>query len=274
MVRLVATDLDGTLLDPTGRISDSDAAAVLEAAAAGVLIVVATGRPVRWLGCLSAIKDAHPFVIVSNGAAVYDLLEERVVRTHPLAPALLAELAAELREAIPGLVLAVEHGDHFGCEPEWFSAGPDRTRTASEEDAVTLRAPWGDLLAVEADVVKLLGLHAGYSPDDLLERAVAVVGDRAVVTHSVATGHALLEITAPGITKAHTLAAFCAEHGVDAADVAAFGDMPNDLEMLTFAGRPFVMANGHASLRERFPVIGSNADGGVGRQLRTLLRGE
>ena len=271
-VRLIATDLDGTLLDPSGRISDADADAVLEAAASGVVIVVATGRPLRWLGCLDPIADADPLVVASNGAAVYDLHADRVVTSHPLAPELIADLAQDLRAAVPGLLFALEEGRTFRSEPGWTGHVPDSSRSPEDEAAVTVQCVWAEVLAGSREVVKFLAAHEDADPDELVARASAVLAGRAEVTHSVAGGRkALLEVSAPGVSKAVTIARLAHERGITPAEVAAFGDMPNDLAMLEYAGMPFVMANGHPALRERFPVIGSNAESGVGAQVRRLL---
>jgi len=86
-------------------------------------------------------------------------------------------------------------------------------------------------------------------PRDAVERedqAEAAVDGRLVITWSSATS--LLEISAPGVTKASTLELLCADVGVDAADVIAFGDMPNDLPMLTWAGTSYAMADAHPSV--------------------------
>lgn len=271
-VRLIATDLDGTLLDPSGRIADPDADAILAAAASGVVIVVATGRPLRWLDCLAPIAEADPLVVASNGAAVYDLHTDRVLTQHALPPALVRELGSELAARVPGLLFAVEEGRVFRTEPGWAAHVPDPTVTLADEEAVTVRSAWPGLLDQAGEVVKFLAAHHDADPDELLRAAAVVIGDRAEATHSVTEGrHALLEISAPGISKAATIAALATERGITAPEVAAFGDMPNDLAMLEYAGRPFVMANGHPALRERFPVIGSNAEGGVGAQVRALL---
>lgn len=271
-IRLIASDLDGTLLDPSGRIAAADADALREASAAGVRIVIATGRPLRWLAPLEAIADVQPLVIVSNGAAVWDLQRQCLDRTDPLDRALVAALAEELRAHIPELVFGLEEGTRFASEEGWTGHAPDHARTREQEDAVTVRGPLPTLLASEPAVLKFLASHPDADPDALVERARAIVGERAIVTHSVTTGRrALLEISAAGVSKAVTLARLCAEHGIAAAEVAAFGDMPNDTEMLAYAGRPFVMANAHPALRARFPVIGGNHEAGVGVQIRALL---
>ncbi|MFT3877762.1 MAG: HAD hydrolase family protein [Propioniciclava sp.] len=271
-VRLIASDLDGTLLDPSGRIAEADADALREASQAGVTIVIATGRPLRWLTPLEAIADVRPLVIVSNGAAVWDLRRRRIEQAAPLERTLVACLADELRSAVPELVFALEEGTGFACEDAWLGHPPDTSRTRAQEEAVTDRGPLPRLLAQERTVLKFLASHPDADADALLERARAVIGGRAVVTHSVVGGRrALLEISAAGVTKAVTLARLCADRGIEASEVAAFGDMPNDTEMLDYAGRPFAMANAHPSLRARFPVIGGNHEAGVGAQVRALL---
>jgi hypothetical protein len=122
-------------------------------------------------------------------------------------------------------------------------------------------------------VIKLLGFHTGLDSDELSARAVAVVGDRLTLTHAlVGDDYGMLELTAPGVTKASTLSLLCAELGIDAADVVAFGDMPNDLAMLAWAGRGYVVANGHGTLLSAgFTVVPANGEDGVGRTVLQLL---
>ncbi len=271
-VRLIATDLDGTLLDPSGRIAEAEAEAVRAASEAGIVVVVATGRPLRWLDVLAPIADADPLVVASNGAVVYDLHADTVVRSHTLDVPLIGALAHDLRGALPGLLFALEEGRRFSTEDAWAYHLPDASRSLAQEESVTRRGAWACVLAEAGDVVKFLALHPDADPDDLLAAATDVLGGRAEVTHSVTAGRrALLEMSAPGISKAATIAELAAERGITPAQVAAFGDMPNDLAMLEYAGMPFVMANGHPALLERFAVIGSNAEGGVGAQIRRLL---
>jgi hydroxymethylpyrimidine pyrophosphatase-like HAD family hydrolase len=99
-----------------------------------------------------------------------------------------------------------------------------------------------------------------------------VVADRAVVSYSGAPG--LAEISALGVTKAAALGVWCAARGIDSADVFAFGDMPNDLPMLTWAGRSFAVANAHPDVLEIVDeVCASNDDDGVAQVLEGALAG-
>ena len=75
-------------------------------------------------------------------------------------------------------------------------------------------------------------------------------------------------VSGPGVSKASMLARCCARLGIDAADVAAFGDMPNDVAMLSWAGLPHVVANAHPVLLEGpYRVVPTNAESGVGRTI-------
>jgi hydroxymethylpyrimidine pyrophosphatase-like HAD family hydrolase len=117
--------------------------------------------------------------------------------------------------------------------------------------------------------VKLMVRHPGVHPDVLHRQVEAVVGDAATVTWSVA---GLVEISAPGITKASALRDLCGSLGVGAADVVAFGDMPNDIPMLTWAGTSYAVANAHDSVRRVAQHIAPPcAEEGVAQVLERLL---
>lgn len=263
--RLVVTDLDGTFLSPELTVSATNAGAAQRAADLGVPFVVATGRPVRWLGVLDGLTAAHPQVVAANGALVYDLAGREIVRDFPIDAAVADAVARDLRRAIPGMTFGIETGTHFSCEPE--------SPTRQSQTSGVRRGSLGELLALEQPVLKLLAFHQDLATDALAALARETVGSRLTLTHaSTGQPYGLLELSAPGVTKATTLALLCAELGVHPRDVAAFGDMPNDLDMLCWAGQAFVVANAHPSLiAAGFQVIGSNAEDGVGMTLLELL---
>ncbi len=268
-VRLVATDLDGTFLSPDGSVSAENSAAVLAAQQAGLTVVFATGRPVRWLDVIRDLPGAHPTVIASNGAALYDLGSGELIDRICIDPESALAAVRHIREAVPDAGFAFESGTRFGYEPPYSPWPAD-----DGSDPAVFTGP-AEQIAYEHEFVKMLVQSHSVHPDDLLHLVRDLVGDTLTGTHSQVRDYGLVEISAPGVTKASMLRRFCDRLGVQARHVAAFGDMPNDVDMLTWAGRPHVVANAHpALLGLDFPVVASNAESGVGRTIMSWLAGE
>jgi Cof subfamily protein (haloacid dehalogenase superfamily) len=259
--RVVATDLDGTIIRRDGSISSRTRAALTAAEAADALVVLVTGRPPRWLHGIADATGHRGVSVCANGALVYDLHNEQVVASYPLSVEIARDVVATLRRAIPGIGFAVETvTDGFGHEPAY------RPRWSTDGAHV---ADVDELLS--GPLAKLLGRHEELDSDALLAAARQVVGaDVATMTHSSRDG--LLEISAAGVSKATTLAALCEEQGRHAGDAVAFGDMPNDLPMLAWAAHSVAVANAHpevlASVDE---VTASNDDDGVALVLERLF---
>lgn len=270
-VRLFASDLDGTLVRSDGSISAASRAALKRAADAGLLVVFVTGRPPRWLHEIGDETGHTGLAVAANGAVLYDLQTETVLRERLLTPALLATLTADLRAAFPTVRFGVEYGTAFGYEPGYhhdWEINPDHDHRGNPLPA-PLVAPLERITAAPA--VKLLAKELDADPDCFLAEATAAVGDSASVTTS--SRHGLLEIAAPGVTKASGLAEVAATHGIDRAEVVAVGDMPNDVAMLRWVGRAYAVANAHPSvLAVADEVVPSNDDDGVAVLIEHLLR--
>ena len=117
--------------------------------------------------------------------------------------------------------------------------------------------------------VKVLVKAPGIDPATLRDVVAAAVGDSATPTWSV---DGLVEISAAGVTKAAALARVCDRLGVAAEDVVAFGDMPNDLPMLAWAGTSYAMANAHPTVLEAVDhVAPSNDEDGVAQVLAGMF---
>ncbi len=260
VVRLVATDLDGTLLRGDGLCSGRTRTALAAAERAGIQVVLVTARPPRWLQDIADLVGEHGLALCCNGAFVYDVRSRQVLEEHCMAAAQIGKIAADLRNALPGIVFAVESRAGFGRELGYF----DQFTTLQDVSAVTLEELLeplpGKLLARCSDV-----------PAQQFHRVVGeVVGDRGVVSYSGAWG--LAEISAAGVTKAAALRDWCAAQGIASADVYAFGDMPNDLPMLRWAGRSFGVANAHPDVLDVVDeVCPSNEHDGVAQVLEALL---
>ena len=261
--QLVASDLDGTVVRSDGTISARTVAALAAVEAAGVPFVMVTGRPIRWMRQISEMTGHHGVAVCANGAVAYDLRTEQVVRSSLLSPEAGRAVVAALRAAIPGIAFAVERlHSGFAHEPSyvprWDSSDPRS------------QAPVEDLLT--DDVVKLLARHEGIGSDELLAAAVATGVAGATFTHS--SGDGLLEMSAEGVSKASGLAAFAAELGVAPDGTVAFGDMPNDLPMLAWAGHSVAVANAHPEvLAAADEVTASNDEDGVAQVLDRWFAG-
>src|SRR5919108_1149368 len=230
-VRLIATDMDGTLLGPDGTVSARTMRALARLRAESVAVVLVTGRPPRWVRGVLDDDAVHELVICTNGAVVYDPAADRIVAHNPLPREVAAGVVGRLREQAPGVVFAVETGTGFRREPGY--------RARAEFDPPSL----GDAIdLVGGQVSKLLVRHPELPFERLYELAVEVAGPDAVATYS---GPDLVEISAAGVTKASALERLCAQLGVAADEVVAFGDMPNDLPMLAWAGHAVAVANAH-----------------------------
>lgn len=230
----------------------------------GIESVIVTARPPRWVQPLQDAVGRHGVAICGNGAFVYDVKRRKMLQSHGIQRSVVHRMVADLRAAIPGIGFAVEHADGLHLEAEY----PDLHSQWVPEDAVY--API-EQLPSETLVGKLLARTLAMEEQEFLDLVAAVVGDRAEVSYSGAGG--LAEISAPGVTKASGLRRWCAQLGVDAADVWAFGDMPNDLPMLQWAGTSYAMANGHPDvIAVADNVCATNVEDGVAQVLETLYR--
>ncbi|KRV47233.1 hydrolase [Wenjunlia vitaminophila] len=262
--RLIATDLDGTLLRSDQTVSPRTVAALAAAEAAGVRVYFVTGRPARWMNVVSDHTARHGIAICANGAAIYDLHGDRLVGVRALDPGDALAVVRALRAELPEVTFAVEHTRGYCYEPD-YPLLPDWTRPGA------VSAPAETLLASDiGPVLKLLVRHPSLDPDGFLAMARQAAGAHAEFTRSSSV--ALLEVSATGVSKATTLAHCCSELGIDASEVVAFGDMPNDLEMLAWAGTSYAVANAHPEvLAATTHHTASNDEDGVARVIESLL---
>jgi Cof subfamily protein (haloacid dehalogenase superfamily) len=238
--RLIATDLDGTLLRDDKSVSDRTIAALAAAEDAGIEVFFVTGRPARWMDVVSEHVHGHGLAICANGAAVVDLhAGGKLLEVRALERRVALDVVRTLRDAAPGTSFAVELTTGIHYEPDYppFHLDPGATVATAEklldEDHPDAGAP----------VIKLLAHHPELTPDGFLTLARTAAGELASFTRSSPT--ALLEVSGLGVSKASTLALCCAQRGISADEVVAFGDMPNDVEMLTWAGTSYAMGNAH-----------------------------
>jgi hydroxymethylpyrimidine pyrophosphatase-like HAD family hydrolase len=257
-VRLIATDLDGTLLRDDKSVSERTVAALDAAERAGIEVFFVTGRPARWMDVVSDHVHRHGLAICANGAAVVDLHRDALLlEVRPLERPDARVVVEALRATAPGTSFAVELTDGIHYEPDYppFHLDPGATVAAAEK---LLSDGWA---GADQPVLKLLAHHPRLAPDNFLDLSRDVAGEHASFTRSSPT--ALLEISGLGVSKASTLARCCAERGILPEEVVAFGDMPNDVEMLSWAGTSYAMANAHPDVLAATSArtVANNEDG-------------
>jgi Cof subfamily protein (haloacid dehalogenase superfamily) len=266
--KLVASDVDGTLLDPLERITDRTARVIARVLAAGTPFVLVSGRPPRWIPRVAEAAGLSGYAVCANGASVYDIGADEVLTAHELSPVRLMDIVNAVEAALPGIRVAAERSAIGRTQPEPF---------AIERG---FRNPWGNPdgetdepdLAPRAEVLgrpatKLLLRHRGMTSQQMAEVVETVVADMDLeVTYSSNSG--LIEISAAGVTKASGLEWVCDRLDVPAGKVVAFGDMPNDVPMLSWAGHGVAMANAHDDLLAvADEVTAPNSEDGVAQVL-------
>lgn len=263
--KLVATDLDGTLVRSDETVSDYSLAVLRKVQEAGVAIVGVTGRGARLIElCRRDLPGADMFVL-ANGGYVIDQRDPdnpRVLRRKRIPGADLAEALRRIEEAAGPLTVLVEALD----EPRMPLWGDPHVVWPYPE-----WIPYDRAEALAGPVYKGFATTPDLTADELLAIAQQVVPPTlATVTQS---GLGYVELTAPGVDKASGLTVVAAELGIEPSDVCVFGDMPNDVPMFEWAGwRRVAVANAHPSvLALADEVTASNDADGVAAWLEALL---
>lgn len=261
VLKLVATDLDGTLLRPDGSISDRTRRVFAQAHAQGVPTALVSARPPRAVREIAAALGLDGLAVCANGAVLYDIGADVILDRVTLDADAVARLAADIRASHPDAVFGAEYGHFVRCEPAF-------PRTPAFADVAEHCVTSLEEILAEA-MVKLMVHH----PEHPVEHFTGHVAVRAqgglAVTHS---GDIFAEIAAEGVSKAAGLARLCGRLDIGLSQVAAFGDMPNDIPMLAEAGLAVAVANAHAEvLAIADAVTASNAEDGVAQMLERLL---
>lgn len=264
----MASDVDGTLLSPTELVTDRTTRVISRVLADGIPFVLVSGRPPRWIPRIARAAGLSGYAVCANGASVYDIGNDEVLHTWDLTALQLQDVVRAVEAIMPEIRVAAERTVVGHDQPDPFAIEPG------------FHNPWGNPngetdspeLAPRAEVIgkpatKLLVRHRGLTSAQMAEAISAVLVDMDLeITYSSNSG--LIEISAGGVTKASGLAWVCRELGVDPEKVVAFGDMPNDVPMLEWAGHGVAMANAHDDLLAvADEVTAPNSEDGVAQVL-------
>lgn len=264
-MRLLATDLDGTLLGPGGTLSARNIDALRAARAAGWYVVFASGRPPFMVTpLLEPLLDTVTHGVLANGSVVCTLPDQATLRAVRFGVQMAGDVVTHLRSVDPayGFALATDAG--FAHEQGFAERMPAAQPVPAVPDV---------LVAAQGaqEAIKLMVFHRHHTAHELLHIVPPLLGADLAVTHM---GADCVEIGPAGIDKGTALAWLCAHLEVDAADVVAFGDEFNDHEMLRWAGLGIAMANAHPATRDLADeVTASNVDDGVAVALERILAG-
>lgn len=277
--KLIATDLDGTLLRSDGSVSEFSQEVLRKLLAKGIKIIAITARPPRWLTPHTDLTSLGLDILCLGGGARWNAAgPATTLQSFSRADA--AAIAHDLRAAFPNVLLGFERGDHPILDPGFPTEdGLDAAWCATPVEA--------SLSAVgSSQPVKILALRPGAaneggpatktvtaSAEDeaFFAKVREVVGDRAVLAYSGSPG--LAELFPPTVSKDQALKRMAAELGISPNDVWAFGDQPNDLAMLQWARHGFAVGNANPQLRTApgvIPLERTNNEDAVARQLAEL----
>ncbi|GGX92734.1 HAD family hydrolase [Streptomyces hiroshimensis] len=260
--RLVATDLDGTLLRSDETVSERTRAALKLATEAGAAHIVVTGRAVPWARHILQELDYQGLAVCAQGAQVYHAGEHRLLTSVTLDRRLAGLAIAKIEAETGPLHLAAGRdgldGEVLVTPGYRIQEGPLPAVPARDRD---------DLLAEPLN--KLYLQHPELDDDALAEAALAAAGDLVGVTMA---GAGIVELLPLGLSKATGLSLAARRLGMKPADTIAFGDMPNDIPMFGWAAHGVAMANAHPELRAvADEVTGSNEDDGIATVLERLF---
>jgi Cof subfamily protein (haloacid dehalogenase superfamily) len=276
VIRLLAIDIDGTLLDSRGRLPDAHRDALIEASASGVEIALVTGRSFHFTTPVIE-RLAIPLTLIVNNGAVVKRKDGETELRYMLGRDAARRILDETQHLGDSVAIVFDRPDDRQIVFERMDwSHPNRRGYYEKNKAFITRAasPLREMLT--EDPIQVM-FNGSVEPMRTLVASLRAlpVADRfsVAITEYVARDFALVDINAAGCSKGTTLAAWVARRGWTAADVAAFGDNLNDVEMLDYAGTAYIMGNAIDALRSRgYRDTVSNDEGGLALAIHTCLQ--
>ncbi|MEU0602991.1 HAD family hydrolase [Streptomyces sp. NPDC006393] len=259
--RLIATDLDGTLLRSDESISPRTREALAAATAAGAAHIVVTGRAVPWTRHILDDLGYRGLAVCGQGAQVYDAGEHRLLTSVTLDRQLAGVALAKIEAEVGPLYLAASRD---GLDGEVL-VGPGYALTGALP-----ATPFTDASDLwSAPLNKIYVQHPTLTDDELADAAHRAAGGFVSVTMA---GEGIVELLPLGLSKATGLSLSARRLGLKAADTLAFGDMPNDIPMFAWAAHGVAMANAHEELKAvADEVTASHEEDGIAVVLERFL---
>jgi Cof subfamily protein (haloacid dehalogenase superfamily) len=259
--KMIATDIDGTMLRSDGTLSERVRTALHHAAEAGIHVVPATGRPEMVATDVIEALGLDEYWVFANGAMTRNLTTGELIRGYWMSPVVAQGLIVEMRAAFPGAKFAIELEDGMAYESGFERIVPVRPSIDPIDDILDgFRG---------GRVQKVLVFDPDRTIDQLYRAVATTLGDHGVPSYS---GLRFIEVAASLVTKALALDALCGDLGIESSEVAAFGDNHNDVAMLRWAGNGHAMANATDDAKDAAGrIIRNNNDDGLARVVEGYL---
>jgi Cof subfamily protein (haloacid dehalogenase superfamily) len=277
LIRLLAIDIDGTLLDSAGRVPEAHRAAVADAVRQGIEVALVTGRSLHFTQPIVDALGQPLTLILNNGAVVRNSTGGTELR-HLLDRDVARRVLEQTRAFEDSVAIVFDRPDERQVVFERMDWTQPNRRGYFERNKAFIAsagAPLADELTEDPIQVMFNGAVA---PMRLLVKALEAssTADRfsVALTEYEHRDFSLVDVNGAGCSKGATLARWVVGRGLTAGDVMAVGDNLNDLEMLTFAGTAVMMANASDALRQRADArwhsTSSNDEDGLAKAIRAL----
>ena len=270
MTRLIASDLDGTFLQTGGTVSPENVAAIARAHASGLETMFVTGRPARWMRQIPDMTGHEGLALVCNGALLMDLKTQETIYADLMTSDAGLKAAQILQELDPDISFAVEldrHDVSFLVDDKYRP----RWEVKTTPPATDVETMFGTEI-----VIKLLARPSDkvqQNADQFLIEAQGALDGLVDVTHSNFLD-LMIEMSALGVNKGSGLEKYASSKNMTAADIAAVGDMPNDVPMIAWAGRGAAVDNAHDWVKEAATeFLPSNDEHGVAVFIDRIIAG-
>jgi Cof subfamily protein (haloacid dehalogenase superfamily) len=276
MIRLLAVDIDGTLLDSRGRLPDAHREALVEAAARGIEVALVTGRSFHFTKPVADLLPIPLTLIVNNGAVVKRKTGETELR-HLLSRDAARHILAETRHLEDSVAVVFDRPDERQIVFDRMDWTHPNRRGYYEKNKAYIAAtpsPLSDVLTEDPIQVMFNGSVEPMRALVAVLRALRIADRFSVaITEYELRDFALVDVNGAGCSKGTTLARWAASRGLTPDAVMAVGDNLNDVEMLDFAGTAILMGNAADALKDRgYDVTGSNDEDGLARAIYLKLR--
>jgi Cof subfamily protein (haloacid dehalogenase superfamily) len=261
-VRLIASDLDGTLFGADHQLTTRTIEALRAAHAAGIRVVAATGRSSTSVVPRLAPAGVVEVAVCSNGSLIHDVARDETVLRFPIEPPHVVRFFEALSMIDPDLSFCWETDRGNG----WDAAFADIAAEHSDLEGV-LHVP--DRPDATATVTKIMVRHPELMREELMAELLPYLPDELTMSCS---GVEFVEVTGAGVDKAAGLRHVCEMWGVAAEEVVAFGDNHNDVSMLRWAGRGVAVQNAsHSAKAAADDVIGHHAIDAVAEHIEAIV---